>query len=260
MNSLINSRRFSRIGIATKGIVFFLLGFMAFITACKLTSALKNEKEVIEWIYELYFGWFLLLAMTIGLTGYIFSRVYLTFNNEDYDGSNEKPFYRRAGYLINGLGYCLLLFTCITLLLGNQDDVNSDFNLKILPTVYGKILIYIIALSLAISAINEWWISFSSMMDKMTYNDQLKIIHYKCLLLLGRIGRFSRGVFFGIFSYILAGSAYYDLENLPKGADAAFVFISATYGAFIMAVVAFGMMCYGLFLILSGRHRNIPIS
>lgn len=233
---------------------------MAFITACNLTSAVKNEKEVIEWIYGLSFGWFLLLAMTVGIAGYIFSRVYLTFNNEDYDGSNDKPYYRRFGYLINAFGYCLLLFTCITVLLGTKGDVASNFNLKILPTTVGKLLVYIVALGLAVSMINEWWISLSNMINKMTLSDQLTDRKYKYLMLLGRVGRFSRGIVFGTLAYVLARSTYYDLENLPEGADAAFAFISATYGAFIMAVVAFGVICYGLFLILSARHRNIPIS
>jgi len=232
---------------------------MAFITACNLTHALRNEKEVIEWIYGLSFGWFLLLAIIIGLVGYTFSRFYLTFNNEDYDGSNDKPFFRRAAYLINGIGYCLLLFTCITILLGAQDKGDSEFKIMVLNSIYGKIAAYIIAIGLAASAINEWWISFSVMMDKMTLDDDLSPFQYKYLMLLGRVGRFSRGIVFGIFAYVFARSAYYDMDNLPKGADAAFAFISAEYGAVFMGLVAFGVMCYGLFLILSGKHRNIPI-
>ncbi len=232
---------------------------MSFITACNLTYTLKNEKEVIQWIYGLSFGWFLLLAVSIGLIGYIFSRVYLTFNNRDYDGSKNKPNFRRAAYLINGLGYCLLLFTCITILLGAQSNSDSNFKLMVLQSIYGKILVYIIAIGLAVSAINEWWISFSDMMNKMTLPDNLTTLQYKWLMGLGRFGRFCRGIVFGVFAYVLARSAYYDMENLPKGADAAFAFMDATYGAVFMGIVAFGMMCYGLFLILSGKHRNIPI-
>jgi hypothetical protein len=254
-----NSRRFARFGIAIKGVVFFFLGLMAFITALTLNQALKDEKEVIEWIYRLDFGWVLLLVISIGLAGYIFSRFYLTFNKDDYDGSHSKPNFRRAGYLINGLGYCLLLFTCITILLGKSDEGDSEIKLMILQSSFGKIVVYIIAIGLAVSAINELWISFADIMDKMVNKKDLTNRHYKYLLLLGRFGRFNRGIVFGALAYVLARSAYYDLDNLPQGADAAFVFISATYGAYFMAFVAFGVMCYGLYLILSGKHRNIPI-
>jgi hypothetical protein len=257
--SLKISRQFARFGVATKGVVFFLLGIMSLVTACNLNYALKNEKEVVEWIYRLYFGWFILLAVSIGLLAYIFSRFYLTFNKSDYDGSNNKPKIRRAGYLINGLGYCLLLFTCITILFGTSNSGDSAIKLMVLQSDFGKIVIYIIALGLAVSAINEWWISLAKMMDMMTFSKDLGSNQYKYLLLLGRFGRFSRGIVFGIFAYILARSAYYDLDNIPEGADAAFAFISATYGAYVMGFVAFGVMSYGLFLILSARHRNIPI-
>lgn len=255
-----NYRRYSRIGIATKGIVFGLMGIMALITAFQLQYALKGGDDVLEWISELTFGRVLLFAMSVGLAGYIFSRFYLTFNKQDYDGSTEKPFYRRAAYLINGLGYCLLLFTCLKLLFGMPNDSgDSGWKVILLQTIWGKIIVFIIASGLAVSAINEWWISFSSMMDKMMHKDNLTDLQYKYLMLLGRVGRFSRGIVFGVFSYIMYRSLYYGLKNLPKGADAAFQFMSVQYGAVIMGIVASGLTCYGLYLIISGKHRNIPI-
>ncbi len=256
---MIYTRRYARIGIASKGIVYFLLGIMALITAVNLNNALKNEEEIIQWIYQLTYGWFLLLILTIGLTGYIFSRIFLTFNRYDYDGTTSKPYYRRVAYLINGLGYCLLLFTCISVLSGTYDQDDPGYKFMILQSTLGKSLVYLIAIGLGISAINEWWISFSSMLKKMIHSDLMSPVQYKYLLFLGRVGRFSRGFVFAVFSYILARSAYYDLQNIPEGADAAFAFINANSGAFIMGSIAFGVMCYGLFLMISGRHRNIPI-
>jgi uncharacterized protein YneF (UPF0154 family) len=255
-----NYRRYSRIGIATKGVVFALMGIMAMITAFQLNYALKSGDDVLQWISRLSYGRVLLFAMSIGLAGYIFSRFYLTFNKQDYDGSNHKPLFRRAAYFINGLGYSLLLFTCLKLLFGMpDDDGNSGWKIMLLQSIWGKIIVFIIATGLAVSAINEWWISFSQMMDQMTHKEDLTKTQYKYLMLLGRVGRFSRGIVFGVFSYIMYRSIYYGLKNLPKGADAAFQFMNAQYGAVIMGTVAAGLACYGLFLILSGKHRNIPI-
>jgi len=254
-----NYRRFSRYGIATKGLVYFLIGFTAFVTACNLSKSVKSEEDILQWIYDQTLGFFLLLAIIIGLTGYIFSRIYLTFNQQDYDGSSDKPYFRRIGYLINAIGYILLLYTCITILLGGIDSGGSGLKLILLHSIIGKILIYSIALGLAISAINEWWISFSSMMDKMMTKDRLGARQYNYLLFLGRFGRFNRGIVFATFSYILGRSAYYNLNDLPRGAFKAFAFINATLGAYVMGFIAFGIICYGLFLLLGARHRNIPI-
>ncbi|WP_397300013.1 MULTISPECIES: DUF1206 domain-containing protein [Nonlabens] len=255
-----NYRRFARIGIATKGAVFLLMGITALITAFQLTYALKSGDDVLKWISHLSFGWFLILLMSIGLAGYIFSRFFLTFNMQDYDSDSGKPTFRRAAYFINGIGYCLLLFTCLKLLFGMpDDDGNPGWKIKILQSVWGKIIVFIIATGLAVSAINEWWISFSTMMDKMTHKENLTDHQYKYLMLLGRIGRFSRGIVFAVFAYILARSAYYNMQNLPKGADAAFAFMHVEYGAIIMGLVSSGVLFYGLFLILSSKYRNIPI-
>lgn len=236
------------------------MGIMAIITAFQLTHALKSGDDILLWISQLTYGRILMFLMSVGLAGYIFSRFYLTFNKLDYDGSEEKPLFRRAAYFINGLGYCLLLYTCLKLLFGMPDaSGDSGWKILLLQTIWGKIIIFIIATGLAVSAINEWWISFSKMMDQMTHQEELTKAQYKYLMLLGRVGRFSRGIVFGVFSYIMYRSLYYGLKNLPKGADAAFQFMSVQYGAVIMGTVAFGLACYGVFLILSGKHRNIPI-
>lgn len=255
-----NYRRFARIGIATKGAVFLLMGVMALITAFQLTYALKSGDDVLKWISHLSFGWFLLLLMSIGLAGYIFSRFYLTFNKGDYDGDDGKPAFRRVAYFINGIGYCLLFFTCLKLLFGMpDDDGNAGWKIALLSSIWGKIIVFIISIGLAVSAVNEWWISFSTMMDKMTHKENLTETQYKYLMLLGRLGRFSRGIVFAVFAYILGRSAFYNMKNLPKGADAAFAFMHIEYGAIIMGLTSTGILFYGLFLILSSKYRNIPI-
>lgn len=98
------------------------MGITALITAFQLTYALKSGDDVLKWISHLSFGWFLILLMSIGLAGYIFSRFFLTFNMQDYNSDSGKPTFRRAAYFINGIGYCLLLFTCLKLLFGMPDD------------------------------------------------------------------------------------------------------------------------------------------
>ena len=254
-----NYRRFSRFGIATKGVVYFLIGFVAFITAFNLTKSVKSEEYILQWINNQTFGSIILIAIILGLIGYIFSRIYLTFNMKDYDGSNDKPKIRRIGYFINAIGYLLLLYTCVTILLGATSNEDSSIKLFILQSTFGKIVLYIIAIGLLISAINEWWISFSSIINKMIRTDDLTQTQYKYLLLLGRFGRFCRGIVFATLAYVMARSAYYDLDNLPEGANRAFMFINARSGAYVMGFIAFGVMCYGTYLVIGAKHRNIPI-
>ena len=112
------------------------------ITAFQLNYALKSGDDVLLWISRLSYGRILMFLMSIGLAGYIFSRFYLTFNKQDYDGSNQKPLFRRAAYFINGLGYCLLLFTCLKLLFGMpNDEGNSGCKILLLQSIWGEVII-----------------------------------------------------------------------------------------------------------------------
>ncbi len=258
---MIASRRFARYGIAVKGIVFFLMGTLAALTASKITIQIKGGKDILEWISRLSFGWFMLLAISIGITGYIFSRIYLAFNNSDYDGSkNGKPKVRRFAYFVNALGYAVLLFSCIKLLIGaGFQGENTRLMVQLLSTWWGTLILITLSVSLAISAINEWYMAFGNMIRKMILPDDLSDQNYNYLILLGRVGRFSRGIVFGVFSYLFFKTVIGWSKDIPKGADAAFTFMSIEYGSFIMGVVAGGLALYGLFLILSAKHRNIPI-
>ncbi len=253
------SRQFSRLGIAAKGIVYFLMGVMAATTAFRFSSELRGSTEVVRWISHLSFGWFLLLAVTIGLAGYTFSRIILTFNASDYDGSDSKPLVRRAGYFINGCGYLILLYSCISILIGATSDDSTPLLTAFLKSTTGQVTVCIVGIGLAISAINEWYMATGNLMQKMILKDDLSDNQYSTLLILGRVGRFARGFVFAAFSYLLFRSLWNHKPEVPKSTEKAFAFINFEFGDIIMGLIAIGLAFYGLFLILSAKHRNIPM-
>lgn len=258
-NRFKNSRRFARYGIFIKGVVFFLMGALAALTASKLTTQLRGGQDILEWISALSFGWFLVLGMTVGIAGYIFSRFYLAFNNNDYTGYGKNKI-RRFAYFVNGLGYIALLFTCIKLLIGaGFSEDNQRLIVYLLSNWWGTCILTIASVSLAISALNEWYMALCKMINKMILQDDLNIHQYGALLLLGRVGRFSRGIVFGVFSYLFFKVIIGWSSTVPEGTEEAFTFLSLEYGTWTMGIVAGGLALYGLYLILSAKHRNIPI-
>jgi hypothetical protein len=126
-------------------------------------------------------------------------------------------------------------------------------------TAIGKIIVVIVMVSLLISAVNEWIMAFSKRMTQMTTQHDLNSRNYAALMLLGRIGRFSRGLVFLAFAYIFGRPLVMNLQRLPYSESDAFAFMQSQFGAISMFVVASGLALYGAFLILSSKYRNIPI-
>ncbi|ARN77015.1 hypothetical protein BST97_02815 [Nonlabens spongiae] len=253
------SRRFARYGIFIKGVVFFLMGALAALTASKVTYQLKGGRDILEWISALTFGWFLLLLITVGIAGYVFSRFYLAFNKNDYEGYGKNKI-RRFAYFINGIGYIALLFTCIKLLIGaGFSEGNQRLFVFLLSKWWGMYILIITSVGLGVSALNEWYMAFGTMINKMILENQLTTRNYKLLLALGRVGRFSRGIVFGVFSYLFFKVIVGWSNEVPKSTGEAFTFLSIEYGSWTMGIVASGLALYGLYLILSAKHRNIPI-
>ncbi|AZQ44611.1 DUF1206 domain-containing protein [Nonlabens ponticola] len=254
------ARKYARVGIATKGIVYLLMGGLAALTATKLNSDFMDSQQVLKWISERTFGRVLLFGMIVGLVGYVISRAILAFNNYDYDHSHGKPWVKRVGYVINGLGYILLCYSSITLLIGiKQNEGKSPFITSMLDSQLGVVLVIIVAAGLAISAINEFYMAFCGLMEDMILKDEMDKDNYSRLLLLGKIGRSARGLVFGCVAYTLFKAAFSDSAGVPGGTTVAFKFLEDAFGEIIMCVVAGGLAMYGLYLIIGSKYRNVPI-
>ncbi|MDP5101520.1 MAG: DUF1206 domain-containing protein [Nonlabens sp.] len=160
---------------------------------------------------------------------------------------------------MNGCGYLILLYSCVSILIGATSDDSTPLLTTFLETTTGQVAVCIVGVGLAISAINEWYMATGKLMQKMIHKNDLSNNQYKPLLMLGRVGRFSRGFVFAAFSYLLFRSVWSHKPDVPKSTDKAFAFINFQFGGILMGLIAIGLAFYGLFLILSAKHRNIPM-
>ncbi|WP_460881170.1 DUF1206 domain-containing protein [Pontibacter rugosus] len=75
----------------------------------------------------------------------------------------------------------------------------------------------------------------------------------EAMIKTGKLGYVSRGAVWGVLSYLLARAA---LDAQKGGAGSVFHFLeSALYGAYLLAVVALGLICYSLFVFIEAGFR-----
>src|SRR5688500_2999169 len=90
--------KFERFGLASKGVVYFLMGTLSVLAAFGLSREKGDKAGAFNFIYEQPFGRVLLIAITIGLLGYVMLRAFQAIKNTEKKNNDFKGILDRVGY------------------------------------------------------------------------------------------------------------------------------------------------------------------
>lgn len=249
--------RVARIGLIAKGIVYFILGILAFMAAFEFGGQLNagaNRKGVFDFILEAPGGRWLLGLLSVGLICYSLWRGVQAFIPH-----KEIKWIKRLRYLFSGLTYLSIAFTAIQLILHTyKDNGDSKRNLaaQLMEAWYGQWLAGAAALLMAGIGIYQIWYGLSEKYKKhvQRLSDQAG---HSFLLYSGKAGYVARGVVWLVIAYLLSKAALH--ENAAKAGDSgkAFVFVeNASFGSYLLGALGMGLMAYGFFNFVRARYES----
>lgn len=254
--------KFARIGLTAKGIVYVLIGVLAFMASFGINS--KSSKDtskagVFDFIYDQPAGNFLLWGVTVGLVCYVIWRFIQAFNDSEKKGKDAKGFAIRARYLFSGLVYGSLAFQAVNMLLFHKKDSGSSsrqMTQELLSKPMGQWLVGIVAVVFLVVGIYQIWYGFSE-----KYRSHVnKVVPAKSkpvLLSSGKIGYISRGVVWLLLSYIFLLAALSSDSSEAGETSKAFSMLNDTsYGSYLLALIGLGLICYGIFNFMRARYET----
>ncbi|MFD2513245.1 DUF1206 domain-containing protein [Pontibacter locisalis] len=251
-------KRFARIGLAAKGVVYFLLGVLALVAALEWgrDSQKINRKEVFLFIEDLFFGKALLLIVSFGLACYCCWRLLQAIIDTEGKGSGLTGLVYRARYGASGAFYGLLSLVAGRLAVGSgsgSESIRQEFVTGVLQKPLGQ---WIVLFGAALMALGGAFFIYEGLSERYRKKIKEAGLGHKAeeaMIKTGKIGYVSRGTVWCIFSYLLGRAAL----NAKKGAaESAFHFLeSATYGAYLLGAVSLGLMCYSMFVFIESRFR-----
>src|SRR5687768_9519732 len=97
--------KFARFGLVSKGIVYFLMGILSVLAALGLSREKGDKEEAFKVIYEQPFGQIILVAIALGLFGYVMLRLFQAFKNTENKSKNLKGTLDRIGYALSAFLY-----------------------------------------------------------------------------------------------------------------------------------------------------------
>ena len=204
--------------------------------------------------------------MGIGLACYAFFRfIQVGGKSERLQRKSEgKRKALKAGYFISGLIYLALAVYAIMQVLGSGGSSGSGkgWLQQLLSNDWGAVLIYVAAGLLLIKAIYQ----FVKVASKDYYEDVRGVGEIgvdkatEIVKKAGALGFISRGILIAITAFFFYKAASQQDASEIQGSSGAFGFLQdMTAGPWLMGAVAFGLICYSVYMVVVSRYKTFHI-
>jgi hypothetical protein len=252
MNRLRRFETFARLGHLARGIVYVLLGYLAY-----ASSRAKNPTNVLAEIKDLPAGETILLLVGIGLAFYGLFRLYGAVLNIDCEDSDAVGLGKRTGHVASGLGHLVLAYVAVNAAVGSATPAKSGGEEKtgeaasfLLSLPAGEILLGLIGLGFLAAAAEQAHKAWSGKFMRELQSDTPRAAKY-----LGHAGYAARAVVFAVIGWNIASSALAGHAREVGGIGLALEKLRENQTVFTF--VAVGLLLFGLFSLIMARFAKI---
>lgn len=254
----------ARFGYLALGIVYIVIGILAFWAAMGRGGATTDQRGALETIYNQPFGAVLLFLVALGLAGHGLWRFVQAGWDTENKGTDAKGIATRIGYAVIGVSYLVLSFAAFRLALGSgglggsSEQSTQDWTARLMEQPFGQVLVVIAGLIVLGVAIAQFFrTAKASFLEKLDLSE-LDQRGTQLVKTLGRVGHAARGAVFGIIGIFLMIAAWQHSPQQAKGLGGALQELAQQpFGPFLLAAVALGMFAFGLFCVAEARYRII---
>jgi len=248
----------ARLGLVAKGFVYLLLGTFVMMSALniKKVSDTSSKTGVLKELNDSIAGHWLLLLLAVGLVCYAGWRYYQVYHL----GNNAQQKWKKmVRYFFSGSIYLFIGYTAIQIFLDtHKENGNNEQHLAaaLLSKPFGQWMLGIAALVIAGVGIYQIIYGLSGKYKNHDQNMALHTAKGKILLTAGKIGYPARGIVWMIIAYLMLKAALSKSSSEAGDTSKAFDFVESAWGSPILALIAAGLVAYGLFNFIRARYEQ----
>ncbi|MEL6924589.1 MAG: DUF1206 domain-containing protein, partial [Bacteroidota bacterium] len=247
-------------GLLTKGFVYVLIGLLTLLAVLNVGGQVAGKSKLIGFLKDQPFGKFLLLLLTLGLLCYAAWRLCSAFLDTKNEGTDKKALARRTAWFFSGLAYAAFGISALRSAFGNGGsggDNKEQLVGTLLNQSYGELVLYVVAAIFAGVAVYQFYKGASKkFMEEI--DEMGSIESSEALEKSGMLGYIARGVAFAIFAFFIIRASIEQNANNIRGVEGLFNFLhQQAWGNVLMGLMAFGLLCYGVFQYFLARYSKI---
>ncbi len=262
-------RAVSRLGLACRGTVYLLVGYLAFrlaVVAHGRGGAPASSAGAVQEAVAPAWGRVPLVLLIAGLGAYALTQLIEAVFRPSHAESTFGRWRQRA---VSSWGCLLYLAFCLStarLLAGtppeqtaqSEQRQDTDLTADLLQSGWGRLAL-ILAGILAVAA----GLEAARRSVRLDFRERFAVAHMSRPLAvltraLGALGCVARAVIFVLVGVFLLKAGVLSSAKQAKGLDAVFRSVaSSAGGAWLLVLLAAGLVCYGLYCLIEARYRDL---
>jgi hypothetical protein len=252
----------TRIGFIARGVIYAIIGGLAIQVATHATPKTPtNQKGALETIDKQPLGHWLLIVVAAGLGAYALWRFVQAYVGHGPEGGGDDSAFGRISAAASGVAYLAMCALAISILAGASSQSSSSPHKSTAGVLGWPGGQWIVGIAGAIFVGVALYQGYKGVSRKFLEEDktaEMGPLVKRWITISGVIGHLARMVAFGLIGVFLIKAAVDYAPNKAVGLDGALEKLAReSYGTFLLAVVAAGLIAFGLVSIAEARYRRI---
>jgi hypothetical protein len=251
-----------RAGYAAKGSVYVVMGALAASAAVGAGGATTDTRGALNVIGDGPMGTIALLAVGVGLLGYMLWRLIAAVTDAEGKGDEPTKLVVRGAQAVRGIAYGALGVQALRALggddVGSQGAATRHWTGRLLDMPFGRALVVGVALGVLGYAVYQVYRAFSDKARKHLDLVEAGPTQATWIVRLGRFGIAARAVVFAMIGvFLLRAGMQKDSGEAGGIAQSLQALGNASYGRLVLGTVAFGLIAYGIYQLATARYRQM---
>jgi Domain of Unknown Function (DUF1206) len=250
--------RLARLGYASIGIVYMLVGGFAVAAGLHRRGTTGSQKDAFALILRQPFGRVALTVVALGVIGYALWRYVSSVTDTEHRGSDPKGLAIRAGSFFRGIGYSFIAFEVIKMIKRGSGGSGGDqqarhWTGRVMDAPFGKWLVLLAGLSFITYGAYQLYAAWDSKLSKRLSLGRIDGRVREKVVAVSRFGIGARGVVLFIIGGSLVRAALRHSPGAARGTSGALAQLPDP----MLVVAGFGLAAYGVYALVNARYRRI---
>jgi Domain of Unknown Function (DUF1206) len=248
----------ARAGFIARGLVYVIIGTLAWKLAIGSGGTAANQQGALQAIAHQPFGHALLVLVAIALAGYSLWRLFRAALGHGPEGSDSTV--DRIAAFGSGIAYAGICTLAIEILLSSRSGSSTPHRTAagLFGWTAGTWLVGAVGILLIGVGIYQAYRGVSRDFLEDSKADEMDPAVQTWFESIASFGHLARAVVFGLVGVFLVKAAVEFNPNNAVGLDGALAKLShASYGPYMLGVVATGLVGFGIYSLADARYRRI---
>jgi len=248
----------ARAGLAARGVIYILIGWVAVLVALGLSSQQADQQGALQLLAGKPYGRVSLWLLAIGFAAYALWRLSEAAFGVTGEGNGAGPRLKSLGRGVVYASFVVLTIKVITGTQGNQSSQQQDLTAKVMQHQGGQWLVGIVGVIVVIAGLALVLEGLRHKFMKQLQTGQMNARTRRVVKWLGTIGTSARGVVFALVGVLVIDAAVTHHAAQSGGVDKALLTLQhQPFGKVLLILAALGLAIFGVYGLCEARWRKV---